>query len=252
MKLSAVIITKNEEQNIRRCLESLQDVADEIVVVDSFSTDATEQICVEYGVRFVQQQWLGYSQQKNLANNLAANDWIFSIDADEALSSELKNAVMEIKKQNITEDNVFSMNRLTNYCGKWISHCGWYPDKKIRIWNRKVGRGQGEIHETIAFSTKTKVLHLKGDLLHYSFVSPKDFENQMFKFAEMRGHDYYQKGKKYANFYIIVSPIFSFIQRYFFQLGFLDGADGLHICRIAAKATRLKYETLKNLQSNRL
>ena len=117
MKLSAVIITKNEEQNIRRCLESLQDVADEIVVVDSFSTDATEQICVEYGVRFVQQQWLGYSQQKNLANNLAANDWIFSIDADEALSSELKNAVMEIKKQNITEDNVFSMNRLTNYCG---------------------------------------------------------------------------------------------------------------------------------------
>ena len=249
MKLSAVIITKNEERNIRRCLESLQDIADEIVVVDSFSTDATGQICAEYGVKFVQKQWAGYSQQKNWANKLAANDWIFSIDADEAISAELKNAVLEIKKQNITEDNVFSMNRLTNYCGKWIAHCGWYPDSKIRIWNRHVGEWQGEIHETISFSTKTKELHLNGDLLHYSFASPKDFENQMFKFAEMRGHDYFQKGKKYANFYIIFSPIFSFIQRYCFQLGFLDGAEGLHICYIAAKATKLKYKTLKKLQN---
>ena len=156
MLLTAVIITKNEEFNISRCLQSLKDVADEIVVVDSFSTDSTEEICKSFNVRFVQQEWLGYSEQKNFANSLASNDWIFSIDADEVLSDELKKSILELKNKNISDDNVFSMNRLTNYCGHWIRHCGWYPDRKIRIWNRKVGKWQGEIHETIEFLTEIK------------------------------------------------------------------------------------------------
>ena len=252
MLLTAVIITKNEERNILRCLNSLLDVADEIVVVDSGSTDNTAAICENFGVKFVKQDWLGYSEQKNFANNLAANDWILSIDADEELSEKLKNSISELKNQRLSDDDVFSMNRLTSYCGHWIRHCGWYPDRKIRIWNRTVGKWQGEIHETIEFSTEIKETVLQGDLLHYSFATAQDYENQMFKFAKMRGQHYFMKGKRHAGFFMVVSPIFAFVQHYFFQLGFLDGRDGFHICRINAKATKLKYKTLKELTDKKL
>lgn len=252
MLLTAVIITNNEERNIARCLESIKDVADEIVVVDSGSTDRTEEICNSFNVKFVKQEWLGYSEQKNFANSLASNDWILSIDADEELSEKLKNSISELKNQRLSDDDVFSMNRLTNYCGHWIHHCGWYPDRKIRIWNRKIGSWQGEIHETIVFSTEIQEKVLQGDLLHYSFATAQDYENQMFKFAKMRGQHYFMKGKKHASFYMAVSPVFSFIQHYIFHLGFLDGKDGLHICHITAKSTRLKYQTLKELTDKKL
>ena len=252
MHISVVIITHNEEDNILRCLNSVQDVANEIVVVDSGSTDNTASICEKFGVKFVHQDWLGYSEQKNFANSLAENDWILSIDADEEISDELKHSILRYKNKHIPHDMVFSMNRLTNYCGHWIRHCGWYPDRKIRIWNRTVGQWKGDIHETIEFSTEIKEKMLKGDLLHYSFATAEDYENQQFKFAKMRGQHYFMKGKKHASFYMIVSPVFSFIQHYFFQLGYLDGADGFHICRIAAKATKLKYRTLKELTDKKL
>lgn len=252
MLLTAVIITKNEERNIARCLESIKDVADEIVVVDSGSTDNTEKTCKSFNVRFVHQDWLGYSEQKNFANSLASNDWILSIDADEELSDELKYSILRYKNKHIPHDMVFSMNRLTNYCGHWIRHCGWYPDRKIRIWNRTVGQWQGEIHETIEFSSEITEKVLQGDLLHYSFATAQDYENQQFKFAKMRGQHYFMKGKRHAGFYMAVSPVFSFIQHYIFQLGFLDGKDGLHICHITAKATRLKYQTLKELTDKKL
>ena len=252
MDITAVIITKNEERNILRCLNSVKDVVEEIVVVDSGSTDDTAAICEHFGVKFVHQDWLGYSEQKNFANSLATNDWILSIDADEELSDELKQSIFKYKNQHMPHDIVFSMNRLTNYCGHWIRHCGWYPDRKIRIWNRTVGQWQGEIHETLEFSTKVREKVLKGDLLHYSFETAQDYENQQFKFAKMRGQHYFMKGKKHASFYMVVSPIFSFIQHYFFQLGFLDGADGWHICLTTAKATRMKYKTLKELTDKKL
>lgn len=246
-KLSVIIITFNEERNIRRCIESVRDIADEIVVVDSLSTDSTEEICNTLGVRFFSQKWLGYSEQKNFANSLASNDWILSIDADEALSEELKKSITELKKHDFDEHNVFCLNRLTNYCGHWIRHCGWYPDRKIRIWNRNVGKWKGEIHETIEFTTETEDNLLRGDMLHYSFNTPEDFEKQMTKFALMRGKHYFMKGRRNAGLNIIFSPIYAFIKHYIFQLGFLDGADGLHICRITAKTTKLKYKTLKEL-----
>ena len=139
-KISATIITLNEEDKIRRCIESLNGIVDEIIVVDSLSTDATKSICEEFGIRFIEQKWLGYSEQKNLANRLATNDWILSIDADEALSEELKKSILKLKESETDDNIVFSFNRLNNYCGKWIHHSGFYPDKKIRIWNRNVGK----------------------------------------------------------------------------------------------------------------
>lgn len=250
-KISATIITLNEEDKIRQCLESLQGVADEIVVVDSLSTDNTKSICEEFGVRFIEQKWLGYSEQKNLANNIASNDWILSIDADEVLSDELKKSILKIKneeRETKNEELVYSFNRLNNYCGKWIHHSGFYPDKKIRIWNRKVGKWEGIVHEVIKFSTKVNEVHLKGDLLHYSYSKPEDFERQVFKFAEMRAQHYFDKGKKNAGLLSVVSPIFFFIKHYLIRLGFLDGKEGFVMCWVSAKATRHKYKTLKKLK----
>lgn len=246
-KISATIITLNEEDKIRQCLESLQGVADEIVVVDSLSTDGTKSICEEFDVKFVEQKWLGYSEQKNLANNIASHDWILSIDADEVISDELKKSILKIKNSDTDTDLVFSFNRLNNYCGKWIYHSGFYPDKKIRIWNRKIGKWEGIVHEVIKFSTKVKEVHLKGDLLHYSYAKPEDFEKQVFKFAELRAQHYFDKGKKCASLLKIISPIYFFIQHYFFRLGFLDGKEGFTMCKVAAKATKHKYETLEEL-----
>ena len=252
-KISATIITLNEEDKIRQCLESLQGVADEIVVVDSLSTDNTKSICEEFGVRFIEQKWLGYSEQKNLANDIASHDWILSIDADEVLSDELKKSILKIKneeRETNNEELVYSFNRLNNYCGKWIHHSGFYPDKKIRIWNRKIGKWEGIVHEVIKFSTKVKEVHLKGDLLHYSYAKPEDFEKQVFKFAELRAQHYFDKGKKCASLLKIISPIYFFIQHYFFRLGFLDGKEGFVMCKVAATATRHKYETLEQLTIN--
>lgn len=246
-KISATIITLNEEDKIRRCIESLNGIVDEIIVVDSLSTDATKSICEEFGIRFIEQKWLGYSEQKNLANRLATNDWILSIDADEALSEELKKSILKLKESETDDNIVFSFNRLNNYCGKWIHHSGFYPDKKIRIWNRNVGKWEGIVHEIIKFSIKTKEIHLKGDLLHYSYNKPEDFEKQVFKFAELRAQHYFDKGKKNAGLLKIVSPIYFFIQHYFIRLGFLDGKEGFQMCLVAAKATRHKYEMLQKL-----
>lgn len=249
-KLSATIITLNEEDKIRPCLESLVGVADEIVVVDSLSTDKTKSICEEYGVKFIEQKWLGYSEQKNLANRLASHDWILSIDADEVLSDILKTSILKIKETNTPDNHIFSFNRLNNYCGKWIHHSGFYPDKKIRIWNRNIGQWEGIVHEVIVFSKNINEIHLKGDLLHYSYSTPEDFEKQVFKFAEMRARHYYDKGRKNAALLSVISPIFFFVKHYFIRLGFLDGKEGFTMCKVAAKATRHKYKTLKNLKND--
>lgn len=249
MKISATIITLNEEDKIRQCLESIKDVADEIVVVDSLSTDNTKSICEAYDVKFIEQKWLGYSEQKNLANRTATYDWILSIDADEVLSDDLKKSILEIKNTDTDTDTVFSFNRLNNYCGKWIRHCGLYPDRKIRIWNRNIGQWEGEIHEIIKFSTKPRENVLKGDLLHYSFNTHEDFKRQLFKFAEMRGRYYFQKGKKNAALLSVMSPIFSFTKNYIFKRGFLDGKEGYRICLEYAKSTRYKYKVLQELQA---
>lgn len=247
-KLSVTIITLNEEKNIKRCIDSLQSFADEIVVVDSLSTDRTEEICRSYtNLRFVQQKWLGYSEQKNYANDIASYDWIFSIDADEEVSAELQQSIMCWKNIDGSDNECFSMDRLTSYCGKWIKRCGWYPDTKIRIWNRKVGCWTGAIHEVIQFDKQMNTIKLRGDLLHYSFSSREGYRKQMFHFAEIGGRAYFEKGKKYATLHCVVSPMATFIRQYIVKLGFLEGCAGLEICLTAAKATHHKYATLRRL-----
>ena len=181
--ISVVIITFNEEQKIAQCLDSIKDIADEIIVVDSHSTDATEAICDRYSVKFFTQDWLGYSDQKNLADDLATCDLIFSIDADEALSDELKQSIKELKAKNIAKNEVFAMNRLNNYCGRWVKGCGLYPETKIRIWRRGFAEWEGLIHEWLNFKETPKKTLLQGDLLHYSGDTPEAFRKQQFHFA---------------------------------------------------------------------
>jgi len=245
-KISAVIITFNEEKNIERCLQSLQEIADEVVVVDSFSTDRTVEICEQYGVKIFQHPFEGYVKQKNYANAQATYDHILSLDADEIPSEELFRSIKEAK-QNFDADG-YTMNRLTNYAGKWIRHSGWYPDVKLRLFDRRKGQWTGLlIHEKYELNKGGKLKHLKGDLLHYSFVSVEDHKMRAEKFTTMGAQADFQKGKKAPVFKILGSPVVKFIKDYFFNLGFLDGKEGWIICRISAHASYNKYRKLRNL-----
>jgi glycosyltransferase involved in cell wall biosynthesis len=244
-KLSVVIITFNEEKNIARCLDSVKDIADDIVVVDSFSTDNTPAICAKYPVNFIQRKWEGYSLTKNFGNSCAQNDWVLSIDADEAVSEELKKSIVQLKKQ----DTLFTckFNRLTNYCGKWVKHGGWYPDTKIRIFNRIVTQWKGVIHEELAVDKNTVVKHLKGDCYHYTYYNVHEHYKQTEKFTTIAAQDLFNQKKQVTFVNIYVSPLIKFVKDFFVKLGFLDGLTGLTIARISAYATYLKYKKLYDL-----
>jgi glycosyltransferase involved in cell wall biosynthesis len=251
MKISVVIITFNEEKNIGRCLNSVKDIADEIVVVDSFSTDQTEMICREFGVKFIQKEFLGYVEQKHFANSQAQNEWILSLDADEALSEKLKNEILQIKRTQTTAD-AYQMPRLTNYIGKWIRHTDWYPDKKIRFYNRNKARWQGtNPHDYIATDANAKVASLKGDLLHYSYYSIHQHIAQLNKFTEIGAEEAFKKGKKAPLYKIFINPIWKFVYSYFLRLGFLDGYKGFLVCAISAFATFAKYVKLRELHKKK-
>ena len=238
MKISAVIITFNEERNIGRCIDSLQDVADEVIVVDSYSTDRTQTICEQRGVMFTQRTWDDYSSQKNYGNSLAQFDYILSIDADESLSKELKQSITEIKSGTIV--TAYTVNRLTNYCGRWIKHCGWYPDKKLRLWKNGEAEWNGTIHETLQHSM-TGIGHLQGDLLHYSYYSIAQHVGQINRFTDLQAEKLVNAGRSPSILKIWFSPPFKFLQKYFIQGGFLDGKEGYIISRMAAYYVFLKH-----------
>jgi len=246
IKLSVVIITLNEERNINRCLESVKDIADELVIIDSFSTDRTKEIAESFGVRFVTQKFDGYINQKNFANAQAKFDHILSLDADEVLSDELRESVKKAKS-NFDADG-YTMNRLTNYIGNWVRHCGWYPDTKLRMFDRRKGKWEGLIiHEEFKLADGGTSGHLKGDLLHYSYNSIIEYKQQSEKFTTLGAKADFQKGKKAPFYKIWLAPVVKFIQCYFIRLGFLDGKTGFTICRLSATATYHKYVKLKQL-----
>jgi glycosyltransferase involved in cell wall biosynthesis len=248
--LSAVIITFNEEKNIGRCIDSLTGIVDDIVVVDSFSTDGTEAICKSKGVRFVQHSFEGHIQQKNWAITQAKFPHILSLDADEALDESLKKSILDVKKD--WKKQGYYMNRLTSYCGKWIKHCGWYPDKKLRLWDSTKGNWTGinphDKYELYAGDENTA--HLKGDILHYSFYTIEQHLKQVDYFTDISSKALFEKGKKANFFHLLINPAIKFFRDYIFKLGFLDGYYGFIVCKISAKATYLKYAKLKELWDN--
>ncbi len=249
LPLSVVIITHNEERNIARCLDSVKSIADDIVVVDSFSTDSTRKICERYPVNFITHSWEGYSLTKNFANNSAKYNWILSLDADEALSAELAQSIEKLKQGDQLLTCEF--DRMTNYCGKWIRHCGWYPDTKIRIFDRTIAHWEGVIHEKLNFTKNTPVVHLAGDCLHYSYYDKAQHLQQADKFTTIAAKHFYSQGNKNPAYKLYLSPLLKFIQSYFLQLGFLDGTAGFQVCRISAFASYLKYKKINELSQTK-
>jgi glycosyltransferase involved in cell wall biosynthesis len=247
IQLSVVIITYNEERNIRRCLESVKEVADEILVVDSFSKDDTERICSEFGVRFIPHTFEGHIQQKNYAIDQSSHDWILSLDADEALTDELKNAILELKKD--PKFKGYRMNRLTNYCGKWVRYCGWYPDTKVRLIHKAHGRWQGvNPHDRLDMLQGEETGFLTGDLLHYSYYTREDHFKQIEYFGDIAARELHQRGKRSGWAKIFIKVIAQFFKSYILKTGFLDGRTGFTISTLSAYATYRKYIKLLDLQ----
>ncbi|KYG78828.1 glycosyltransferase family 2 protein [Roseivirga echinicomitans] len=245
-KVSGLVITYNEEHNIARCLESLIEVCDEVIVVDSYSTDKTKSICQSFDIKFIEHPFEGHIQQKNYAVSQANNDVVLSLDADEELSSELKKSI----KQALSNWNneALSFNRFTNYCGKWIKHSGWYPDTKIRLWNKKKGAWGGvNPHDSVELENGVKVEHINGDLLHYSYYTIEEHIVRSAKYAKIAAKAFHEMGKNPSSYKMIFSPLFRFTRDYFLKLGILDGFYGLIICSTNSYTTFLKYAYLRQL-----
>lgn len=249
-KISAVIITYNEERNIARCLQSLQGVADEIIVVDSGSIDKTAEICKAFNVRFEQREWDNFSFQKNYGNTLSSFDYILSIDADEVLSEELRNEIV-VEKQSFEYD-AYSFNRLTFFYGKPIKHCGWYPDRKVRLFNKRKACWEGNVHETLRFSEPFSVKFLSGDLLHYTTDSLFTQIEKINKYSDVYAIAAIAKGQKAGLLKLIFKPKYKFFYVYFIKLGFLDGWNGFLISYLSALDIFFRLCKIRMYQSCKL
>ena len=245
-KLSAVIITFNEERNIDRCLKSLHGVADEIVVVDSFSTDKTQEIVAMHNAIFIQHAFEGHIQQKNFALSQASNDLVISLDADEALSETLRNNILKVKMGQIADG--YSMNRLSNYCGHWIRHGSWYPDKKLRLFNRTKVQWAGiNPHDKAEAIEGSIINHLDGDILHYTYYTIEEHVKKLDYFSSIAAKAYLKKNKKAGWFDLAIRPGFAFFRDFILRAGFLDGYYGWVIARFTAHYTMQKYVKLRFL-----
>ena len=241
MKITATVITLNEEHNIAEALESLS-WADEIIVVDSESTDDTVEIARRFTDRVFVRPWPGYSAQKNFAALQAINDWIFSLDADERVSEELAGEIKQLKSGGNPQAAGFEMPRLTFYLGRWIKHSGWHPDYKLRLYDRRRARWRGEfVHETL--EVDGEVERFSGNILHYTVRDASEHHSRMDRYTSLAAKQAFLQGKRASVGSMLLSPLAVFLRSYFFKLGFLDGIQGLAIARFAAH-----YEFLKKIK----
>lgn len=250
MRISFCIITLNEEANIGRCLASCVKLADEILVVDSGSTDRTETIARQFEVRWVRQEWLGYVGQKNHALSLAANDWVFSLDADEELSPQLQEEVAALKKGTDPDVAGYSMPRCVLYEGRWIRHGDWYPDRLIRLFRKNKARfAGGRVHERLELSGPCA--RLSGELYHHSFRDAADHWERCQKYARLWAETQFEAGQRTSALAQTSRSFFRFLRGYVFRRGFLDGKLGFRIALFSAREVNLKYRLLREMSSQR-
>ena len=247
-KISACIISYNEENKIEDCLKSLQDLADEIIIVDSNSTDNTLNIAKKYTDKIFFHDFQGYGKQKNLATDKATNNWIISLDCDERLSIELKTSIKSIKDR-LDDDTVYSMARKTFYIYRWLEHC-WYPDRKIRLFNKSKTRWlDNDVHESVN-TDNMQTVTLNGDILHYSFDSISDHLKTIDKFTQIGANDLIKKGKRIS----VISPLthasWTFFKLYFLKRGFLDGFAGMTVSVLSYMHVFIKYSRAYILQKS--
>ncbi len=249
VKISLVVITFNEAHNIRRCLESVRGIADEILVVDSVSTDQTTAIAESLGARVITQPFLGYVGQKRFAIGQATYPIVLSLDADEALSETLRQSILEVKSRWTCD--CYSMNRLSNIGGRWIRHGGWYPDRKMRLFDR----GKYEIagidpHDKFVPLSGASSGYLKGDILHYTNADINSRVHTVNRFSTVAARAFYDRGKRGSWMRLLFKPFFRFFTEYFLRLGFLDGFYGFIIAKTSAQYVFLREGKLLEIQKN--
>ncbi|MGH9657395.1 MAG: glycosyltransferase family 2 protein [Bryobacteraceae bacterium] len=244
MKITATIIALNEERNIARAIESLR-CCDEIVVLDSGSNDRTVELATKLGARVIDDPWQGYAIQKNRAAGYASHDWILSLDADEALSEALEGEIWRLKKDGPTCD-AYTMPRLAQYLGRWILHSGWYPDRKIRLYDRRKARWVGDfVHESV--QCDGRLGHFEANLLHFTCSSLSEHLKTMDRYTTLAAEEIVSRKEKVTLSRLIADPAWTFFKTYVLQRGFLDGIEGLAIAHMAAFYTFLKYAKARNM-----
>lgn len=250
VKITFGIITFNEQKNLARCLASVQPLADEILIVDSCSTDATREIAQSFNAVWHEVPWPGYVQQKNNVLRLASHEWIFSIDADEALSPALFREIQDLKTKGIPDHiHGFSMPRCVRYENRWIRHGDWYPDRLIRLFRGRSGRFTGgRVHERLEL--QGRVASLRGDIEHYSFENTQDHRQRCQKYARLWAEDKFAAGRSARWFTPYVHSGFRWFRGFILRGGFLDGRRGLQIARLSAYEVFLKYSLLRKFSSS--
>ena len=244
MNISAAIITLNEQGNIARAIESLR-CCDEVVVVDSGSCDRTIEIAAKLGARLVESPWRGYAAQKNFAGEQTVHDWVLSVDADEALSEALEAEIWQIKKSGPQFD-AYTMPRMAKYLGRWILHSGWYPDRKVRLYDRRKAHWVGDyVHEAV--EVNGRLGHLQCNLLHYTFDSLSEHLKSMDRYTTLAAEELVAQGRKVGWEDLMLDPFWTFIRTYVFNAGFLDGMEGMTIAFMAAFYNFLKFAKVRNM-----
>jgi len=241
MKISVCVIGLNEEKNLADCLDSVKDVADEIIFVDSFSKDATVKIARRYTKKVFTRKFDNYVAQKNFAAAKAKHDWILNLDCDERLSPELRESILAAKENPPPGIAAYKFNRLTWYLYRFIRHSGWYPDDKIRLYDRRTCGWEGDQVHEIVTAPADLVRHLKGDLLHYSFRSIDDHLATIRKYSQMAAEALYARGRRVSLPGVFFRAGWVVVRKFFFEFSFLDGAAGIIITYYSAVATFTKY-----------
>ncbi len=241
MKLSVVIITYNEEDRLEDALKSCREVADEIVVVDSFSTDNTVGVAEEYNAAVYKNKFQDYGTQKNFALDKASFPWVLNLDADERLSDPLREEILKLKSMEESQIGAdgFLIKRKTAYMGRWIIHSGWYPDRKLRLFKKEKSRWHGRIHEGLRLDgTTTK---LEGDILHFTYRDITDHISRLNRYSRMQAEDMVKKGKGLLYLRALLLPPITFIRFYIWKMGILDGFPGFVIALVSSWSTAMKY-----------
>lgn len=249
MSVSVIIITKNEATNIRACLKSVA-WADEIIVVDSGSSDGTMEICRSLGAKVYEHDWPGFGMQKNRALGYATSSWIFSIDADERVTPELRASIEFATTHPDSGCDIYEISRLSSYCGRLMRHSGWYPDYIARLFRRGAARFSDDlVHERLLFSGKTD--RLAGELLHYAFDSPEEVLHKVNSYSSAGAQMLHQRGRKATLAGAVFRGWWSFMRTYFLRAGFLDGREGFMLAVSNAEGTYYRYLKLMQLSRNK-
>ena len=245
MDISVVIITYNEEKRLEAALKSVVDIASEIVVVDRFSDDDTVKVAKKYTDLVFQRKWTNFSDQKNFGNSKTSFPWVLSLDADERVSPELREEILQLKEGE-PDCSGFSMPRQTYYLGRWIRHGGWYPDRKLRLFQKSKARWKGEyVHETLVI--EGKVNNLKGSLHHFTYRNIRDHLERINTFSDLGAQKLYAQKKKCHWYHLALVPFLNFLKSYFWRAGFLDGFAGFVVSTLHGYSVFIRYAKLKEI-----